>query len=376
MDFDQPTQEINRGLKCSNCGAGLKFVPGTNSLTCNFCHTANEIISNEDEDQEIVSYDLEEFINQEQDLDNAYTSAVVKCNSCGALTSLPENVTSANCPFCTAALVLNLNASQNVVKPHYVLPFVIDEKTAAANFKNWLGSLWFAPSGLAKKVAVNSSQLTGVYLPHWTFDANAQTTYTAKRGDYYYITETYTQVVDGEEQEMEREVRQTEWTRVEGVVNSDFKDIVISGTNSMSQKADEALMPWDFNQLKPFDERYLSGFRSETYQVKPLDGFEMAKHVMEPTIKRAIRDDIGGNEQVIENYVNEYDNIGVKYILLPVYISSFKFNNKLYQFWINANTGMVVGERPKSWMKITLFVLMLIAIAAILITVIAGHKHQ
>jgi LSD1 subclass zinc finger protein len=373
MDINQPTQEIDKDLKCKNCGAGLHFVPGTNSLTCGFCHTSNEIISDED-DTEIVSYDLEDFINQQQDPDNAYVSTVVKCNSCGASTSLPANVTSANCPFCTAALVVNLNAAEDIIKPHYILPFVIDEKVATENFKKWLSSLWFAPSGLGKKVAVNSSQLTGVYLPHWTFDADTQTNYTAKRGDYYYVTETYTEVVDGEEQIMEREVRHTNWIWVDGVVECGFQDIIVSGTTSLSQKSDDALKPWDLSALKHFDERYLTGFRSETYQVKPEDGFNQAKLEMEPEIKRAILSDIGGDEQIIETHENEYNNVGVKYILLPVWISSFIFNNKVYQFVVNANTGMVTGERPKSWVKITLFVLMIIAILAIFILGFAGVK--
>jgi hypothetical protein len=45
-----------------------------------------------------------------------------------------------------------------------------------------------------------------------------------------------------------------------------------------------------------------------------------------------------------------------KHILLPVWLSTFRYNNKVYQFLINARTGEVQGERPYSPAKITLAV--------------------
>jgi hypothetical protein len=56
-----------------------------------------------------------------------------------------------------------------------------------------------------------------------------------------------------------------------------------------------------------------------------------------------------------------YSNITYKYILVPVWISSFKFKNKVYQFVVNGQTGKVGGKAPVSAFRVILAVLLGIA---------------
>jgi len=79
-------------------------------------------------------------------------------------------------------------------------------------------------------------------------------------------------------------------------------------------------------------------------------------------IDSKIRWDIGGDEQRIHSKTTYYENITFKYILLPVWISAYRFKDRNFQFLVNARTGEVQGERPYSWIKITLAVLLVIAI--------------
>jgi hypothetical protein len=44
-----------------------------------------------------------------------------------------------------------------------------------------------------------------------------------------------------------------------------------------------------------------------------------------------------------------------------VWISAYRYQNKAYQFIINARTGEVQGERPYSILKIVFFILGIIA---------------
>ena len=62
-----------------------------------------------------------------------------------------------------------------------------------------------------------------------------------------------------------------------------------------------------------------------------------------------------------------YDNITFKHVLLPVWISAYRFRDKVYRFLINARTGEVQGERPWSWMKIAALILALAVIIAAII---------
>jgi hypothetical protein len=54
--------------------------------------------------------------------------------------------------------------------------------------------------------------------------------------------------------------------------------------------------------LVKFDERYMSGFRSETYQLTPEQGFVKAIAQTVDAIRENIEDDIGGDEQRIDTY--------------------------------------------------------------------------
>ena len=59
-----------------------------------------------------------------------------------------------------------------------------------------------------------------------------------------------------------------------------------------------------------------------------------------------------------------YDALSFKHLLLPVWLLAYRYHEKIYQVMINATTGEVQGERPYSWIKITLAVLAGLATAA------------
>ena len=52
-----------------------------------------------------------------------------------------------------------------------------------------------------------------------------------------------------------------------------------------------------------------------------------------------------------------YSNITYKYLLVPVWISSFKYKDKVYQFVVNGQTGKVGGKSPVSAWRVILAIL-------------------
>ncbi len=99
----------------------------------------------------------------------------------------------------------------------------------------------------------------------------------------------------------------------------------------------------------------------ESYAVDLEDGFTDAKGKMTPKIRESIRRDIGGDKQRISGIRTEYSSITFKHVLLPVWISTYRFKEKIYRVLVNARTAEVQGERPWSWIKITLAALAAIA---------------
>lgn len=349
-DFSEATKAINRELACSGCGAILKFKPGTNHLSCEYCGARNEIAQPEILGK-IEEISLEEFLKKNFDQEEKVEVTVVKCESCGATSTLDPRISSDKCPFCAAVIVVKSGTTATLHKPQYVLPFGVDEQKANENFSKWLKKLWFAPNDL-KQYANSANRLDGMYLPFWTFDCSTDSTYTGQRGENYTVSESYTAVENGKNVTRSRQVVKTRWYPASGRVSNTFDDVLIEATQSLRKDKLRALEPWDLKSLVSYNDKYLSGFRTETYAVDVKSGYEEAKQQMEPRIHATIRNDIGGDQQMIQYVNTTYHDPTFKHILLPVWLSAYRYNNKVFQFMINARTGEVQGERPYSATKI------------------------
>ncbi|HEY6159633.1 MAG TPA: hypothetical protein VI112_00380 [Bacteroidia bacterium] len=363
METDEKTADVNSSVKCKDCGAVLKFAPGTNSLKCEYCGAQNEIAS-DTKTTVVEEIDFEKFLNENNvSASDKQELVTVKCNGCGASSTLKPNVTSDNCPFCDTPLVVKNGSTCSIIKPKYLLPFAVDRKKGFAEFTKWVGSLWFAPNDL-KMYTKNPDKLNGMYIPYWTYDSSTDSQYTGMRGDNYTTTETYTAYENNKPVTRTRTVTKTRWTPASGWVSNNFDDVLVLASKSLPEKYAYALEPWDLTNITAYNDSYLAGFRTETYQVDLKGGFDKAKTIMDVEIRNTVRKHIGGDLQQITTLSTAYKDITFKHILLPIWISAYRYNGKVYRFMINARTGEVQGERPYSVAKIVLTVLGVIAVAA------------
>jgi uncharacterized CHY-type Zn-finger protein len=361
MDSSVPLSDL-KSVTCPNCGASLAYKPGTTSQICEYCgssfeiHTDGTTALDAQKENDLATA----MAGKWQSAQSEGQAYVVKCPACGAETALEKNMFSDACTFCGSPLTVKPD-TKAIANPQAVLPFKLEKKVAMAGFNSWVHKLWFAPNDL-KKIA-SSERFNGVYLPFWTFDANTESAYEGQRGDHY--TETVRKTVNGREET--QQVIRTRWSGVRGRVQRAFNDILITASRALPGQYLSALEPWDLANLAPYDNRYLSGFGAEVSQVNIKAGFEEAKGVMATAIQQDVRYDIGGDEQRITTLQTNYNNTSYKYILLPVWLSIYRYGNKIYRFVVNARTGEIHGERPYSPIKIALAILAGLIILAILI---------
>jgi LSD1 subclass zinc finger protein len=354
-DFTESTNAINLELACKSCGALLKFKPGTQNLACEYCGAQNEI-AQPNVEVDVKEHSLEKHLNNNWDQDAEIEVTSVKCDGCHAYNTFDPKTVSDKCAFCGSPLVIKSASTSKMHRPEYVLPFGIDSQKASQNFKSWLSALWFAPSDL-KKYADPNNGLNRVYLPFWTFDCKTNSSYVGQRGEDYTVTESYTAQENGQNVTKQRNVTKTRWYSADGNVKNDFDDILIEASTSLNKDKLRSLEPWDLKNLVNYDDKYLSGFRTESFSVDLKSGYDEAQQRMVPTIEATIRTDIGGDRQAIHSVNTTYHDPTFKHILLPVWLSAYRYNNKVFQFMINARTGEVQGERPWSTAKIVLAVL-------------------
>jgi len=348
-------------FKCVQCGARLEFAPGADALLCPYCGMKNEIAKTTERVREL---DLDAALSAAHDAAERVEILTVKCRECGGESTLPPDVTSAPCPFCGSSLVTTAE-SKKAIKPGAVLPFHVTKDQAQDLFQKWIAGLWFAP-GDAKRHARLEGSLCGVYVPYWTYDARTTTDYVGERGDAYYETETYTTEENGRTVVRTREVRKIRWSPARGTVEDAFDDLLVRATTALPTKYLDRLEPWDLQHLVPYRDDYLAGFRTDSYQVDLAHGFGFAQRMMEPTIDRSCRRDIGGDEQRVERKSTNYHDLTFKHVLFPVWISAFRWRGKIYRVLVNARTGEVQGERPWSFTKILLALLAIPALIGLI----------
>lgn len=358
-----------RQFPCDKCGANVQFAPGTDALACPYCGSQTAIPVSTDTVEE------RDFLEAaEQDLgEGAETEEVssVQCQSCAALVEPSAGREAFHCPYCGASIVTTAR-SQRLIKPQALLPFKIDRHQATEMFRGWINKLWFAPDAL-KKLARLDGRLQGLYTPYWTYDAGTMSRYTGQRGDNYTVTRTRTVTRDGKTVQETYQDTQIRWRPAGGTVGRDFDDMLVVGSASLPRDLAESLEPWDLGNLVSYSDEYLSGFLAERYQLDVKQGWTRAKERMDVVIRGDVRRDIGGDHQRIHSLQTRHSGITFKHILLPMWICSYRYREKIYRFLVNARTGEVQGQRPWSWVKIALTAL---AVAAVIFMLYTFFKEQ
>ncbi len=345
-------------MVCKNCGGDLVFNPGTQSLKCPYCGTVNE---NPDTVPEIhEELDFREALNKFRNAEDTVNIQMVKCPACGAEVTLEENATTAQCDFCGNNIVAG-GKSHKVMKPQYLLPFKISKDSAGKIFREWIVKRKFAPGGL-KKYARMSEPLKGIYYPFWTYDADTRSSYTGERGIHY---QRQVERTDSEGKRITETVMETRWSGVSGSVKRFFDDILVPASRTVKEKLTRKLNEWNLKDMVVYDERYIKGFKAESYSIDLEQGFNRAKEHMEGVIRSDIRRDIGGDEQRIHKVNTAYSNITFKYILLPVWTVVYRFKDTYFQVLVNGSTGEIEGDRPYSIWKIIALILAIFAAGAL-----------
>ncbi|MEO1592872.1 MAG: primosomal protein N' (replication factor Y) - superfamily II helicase [Cyanobacteria bacterium J06632_22] len=348
----------------------MAFEPSKGLLACGYCEHSQAMpdVDAERHDQVLQEHDFHAFANADQTQIAALTSTAqeVDCPGCRAtLTFEPPDVADC-CPFCGTSIVAQAHATDPSIVPTGVIPFKVGRKQANEALRDWLSVRWnlrdfealFLPGKL--KDLAQQQGLSGVYLPFWTFDAHTVNDYRGEQGTHHY---EYERDSDGD---LER-VQKTSWKPASGQMTIPFNDVLVAASEVMDAEKLRRLWPriWA-GDLEPYSPAYLAGFKAQRYQVPLQQGFEIAQKRMDASIRGLIKRDIGGDDQKIHKISTVYSQETFRYILLPVWLMSYRYQGETYQVMVNAQTGKVFGERPWSpWKTLVVLAIALAAFAAV-----------
>jgi hypothetical protein len=120
------------------------------------------------------------------DSDLTETVRTLSCPNCGAKVEITSDRHASTCPFCATPVVTDTGTTR-LIKPQGVLPSSSPRTQAKRRAGGLAGQpvvRALGPDGLCPR----GKQMSGVYSPFWTFDADTASRYSGARGDWYYET--------------------------------------------------------------------------------------------------------------------------------------------------------------------------------------------
>lgn len=337
-------------LPCPSCGSQLQYSAKQHKLQCLHCGYLEDYDRSNDK---VVERSLLDAANQVADYrPEAVGKKVFDCTNCGAKFMVESDQVKVNCGFCGSTKV-NLEAfDHQYIQPVGIIPFYISREDAIKQYKDWIRRGWFHPSKL-KRLA-NMEHLHGIYIPCWTYDAQTFSSWRGEAGFYYY--ETIWVRVNGQMQA--QQVQKVRWEYRSGQLHHFFDDILVVASGGLPQHDLESILPYRLEEVVNFDPRLVMGWETEIYKLEVDKGYQVADTIMDNKIRMMCAAQLGGDTQRNLQVSSQKSDQTFKHVVLPVWLASYSYNNKTYRFSINGQTGKVGGQKPISWLKIAILVLL------------------
>lgn len=336
---------------CPACGAEAVWTPSKNALVCPYCGTVSPAELKSDGSL-VEENDLVTSLRSMPDDQRGWVAQkkTVRCQSCSAISVFDPSRVAQNCDFCGSPAIVPVEDTGAPIRPSSVLPFRIADTKVREDIRSWYGSHWFAPNKLKTRALTDT--VKGIYLPYWTFDAQARCPWDAEAGFYYYSRN-----------EKGEQVRHVRWEPASGEVDQFFDDVLVPASKGVHPELLANLEPFPTTtDLVPYDPGYVSGWVVEQYQIDLLRAAEDSRARMNAELEQLCARQVPGDTQRNLDIHPEYSAQTFKHVLLPVWLLTYTYGAKNYQVAVNGHTGKITGEYPVSWLKVAIVVFIVLIV--------------
>ena len=344
---------------CPNCGANIAYDISAGGIACEYCGYVASVRA------ENVGKGADEFEFTLQTVSQSMHGwgverQVLHCESCGGELSLEPGSITSTCPFCASNQVNITRSLEEELRPRFLVPFKISRDQAGQLAREWLGKGWFRPRELNPNAILG--KFNGIYLPFWTFDTTIFARWEAQVGH-----EKTVRHYNAQQKRWETRTK-IEWRWEDGQVEFDVDDLLISGSNSkqVNHQYLEEIKPYQMRDLVTYEPDFLAGWQAQAYQTTLTDAWDKAKGIIREQAKDACHQDIPTHHVRNFSMNADFADESWRYILLPVYLATYKFENDPYQLILNGQTGAIAGQKPVTWWKVWLAIAAFLAPGMIL----------
>lgn len=336
--------------KCPACGGIMDYDPKTGGISCSYCGCQEEIRPDSCRSGPAPEMDFESAAMADG-CEWGAAKKVVICKACGAQSVYDELEIANECPYCGSNQVME-EKGERTLAPGGVIPFALTAKEAAAKFTSWIKKKLFCPR--AAKMSARPGAFKGIYLPYWTFDADTVSDYAAEYG-----IDRRVKTRDGERVE-------TRWYSVRGRYREQIDDELVLASSRYDETLMRKVEPFHTPDNKAYQPEYVAGFIAERYSVGLKEGWERAKQLilrrLEANIEDQVRMENRADHARVKHVEVAYSAVTCKYLLLPVWLSTYRYQDRVYHFMVNGQTGKAGGQIPVSPLRVAIAVLLVLSL--------------
>ena len=323
--------------KCPACGGALSFEPSEQNLKCPYCDTEFEVATLHELD-EALKEERPSDLNWETQPEGQWSEEEKQtlrsyiCSSCGGEIVGDLNTAATRCPYCDNPVVMAGQFTGDL-RPDLVVPFRLDKEQAKEALSRHLNKKPLLPRMFKSQNRIESVQ--GIYVPFWLFDtdADANIRYKATRVHHWSDANyNYTR---------------TSYFRLFRAGNIRFENVPVDGSSKISNDLMESIEPYDMTQAVDFQTAYLAGYLADKYDVDAEECKNRANDRIKASTESSFASTTGGYMTVIPENTNIRLSGGrVRYGLLPAWILTTRWQDQIYTFAMNGQTGKMVGNLP------------------------------
>ena len=326
-------------FNCKTCGAELYWDADAGALKCEYCESTFH--PSDFEDETLTDIPVEKL--EEETVDPTYTNSadnltedmvVYECSHCGAEVITSKTTMATTCAYCGRAISLT-NKSVGEFRPDKVLAFKINRDKATEIYNKYTKSSPLIPKLFKEEQTIKKMQ--GLYVPFFLHSAdlnahgtvNAENVMSSRRGD--------------------DKVEHHSLYRIDLDIDGKFDKIPTDASKKIDNKLMDSLEPFDFDSLNLFNPAYMAGYFAEQPDEKVEDTTPRATSRMEEAMRNKMNETAGNYSiKTVSSFQKRFVGQKSEYAMLPVWLLNVEYDNQMYTFAINGDTGKAVGKLPIS----------------------------
>ncbi len=325
-------------FKCPSCGGYLVFDPGKQKFQCPYC-------GGEYDEGELKepSHQRKQTAEKARQTEKSASAGMrsYHCSMCGAEIVTDATTAATRCYYCHSPVVLNDRLSDEF-SPDGVIPFKLDKKAAEAQFKAFIKKKKFVKRDFFSQAQMED--FSGVYYPYWSCDIAGEGSFDGE-GTRVSVTNTPRETVTV-----------TRYFSVHREGRLSFRQMIRKALNKADRQLSDGIHPYVFEDVKPYEAGYLSGFLAEKRDV-PREDAESSLVQEANSYAERMFTSVDNNFNTLHGHASfTPDQVKMKYLLLPAWVLTYKHHadGETYYYMMNGQTGRVCGKLPLNKVKLTI----------------------